>query len=1236
MNRDRRSLIAGLLVATSLAAAGLAPAPDGRADTLNAPAKVLPGFHPDLEACGLDPVDDPDHPRLDLTLFCAGWVDGRVVFRLGTREVFPGSGEGSIVLERDLPAGAGESVERVSFTSDGSCEWEVFEAGRTLAAGTLSAEIRRMPGAVVFELWMPSTWSADRDRREWAGQARSVYSMTGDDAREACDQLEVRPAVASRDGSRADHHVAFLHHGNQGLTWTDVLWGDEDYAHEQHFDDYLDTDSEHNGFDEILGLHDVLDVPANFQVAGPLQTAAEWYYPDGAVEGWNDWLARGVTEGWAAIVGTAYAQQIMPFLTDSMNNWSVHVHTDMSEWRYGYTPHTAWVPERVWVSPEDLDGNPWDTSPHVNDWIGDNWLPHDIWAVVLDQDEHCVEENTWWNDRHIYTISVPGQGDLNIIPINGPFTGNCHWDAGAAWNDIIGTSADELLVYGTDWEVVSEVAGYGEQFPDALNNMIWIIQQIAGSGGTVESMNLDAALGDFSGGAINLHNATYGMLGGRGGYGSDWLTPGTHNSWYGDWAVTPCHSDQHDPQWDYGTVWDATWNTLMACPSNDLSETGWYVMMTNLYETGWHDGEEVSGWIHRYASHVKNANVYAEASHWVAGEYAIVTNAYASDIDQDGVDELVLHNDRVFAVFESIGGRAPWIFCKGPGYDGSVVGSCNAYWVETEGDYNDGSSNNHVAAFSDVSPSQEHVLYAMGVDSVAADFARVTMSYGGVTKTFSLLEGDTWITVDYESTGDVYVKHGFTPDYIDLLWNAESDRLWDPYASWPQTDWCGQRNPNTGLTAALVLGNGGCLHSMDFQGTIVRGDELRGGNRFRYLFYAGETSEPDPQGVVAELEALAQTNMDVAAPRLAAVAAFVAPDIAVLDFSEAVDESSAEDLGNYQLSGFPGGVAMVSAERQPDLSLVWLHLSGLSSGDTGNISAPGVTDLNGNPVEPGYDTAVLTVPNGLTPHTILIDGTSDFITGTEWMGEPDSLWLTWDSENLYIGHYGTNLGGGGDFFVYLDTDLAPSSGASRSSWDRVSFSSSNRPEHEIAVEGGGNSMQINSWSGSWSYRQYSEHDGESYEGWSGNLMTELKIPWDEIGDPAGLAVSASLSQEDNWMTDLSWPGTNPTGYNITISDWWVFAEPDLPGPMPAMGVAPNNPQPGLNPVDDLSIERSGEDHVLLTWSPVAGATLYRVYSAEDPYVLPGGGVLEAEQAEQELYLPIDGPRRFYVVVAADE
>ena len=1200
-----------------------------------APAAAPFGFSPGLKPIALDPIEGSCPPELDLSLACAGVVGGRAVLRIGTRSPWADSSTLVVALpEGPLPERLvlrGEDELRLEMRTEKG--WSLLEKRR--------ADLRRERGAAVAELWLPAEWPLWTALIQ-AGAPLEISTRRGDGA--VADRLDhgIRPGSDpmssqgdTREGERSDHHVAFVHHGNQGLTWTDVLWGAEADSHEQHWADYLNTGSEHNGFDEILGLHDVLNVPGNFHVSGPLQSAAAWYYPTGAVEGFNEWLARGVGEGWAGMLTSAYAQHIMPFVEDSMNDWAVHEHATMTAWRYGYTPHVAWVPERVWVSPVDNDGNGTDTSPHVLDWIGDDWLPHGVWGVLLDQEEHCDYQNNWANDRHIYTIDVPGQGQLNILPINGSFTGACHWDAGNAWNQALGTSPDELLIYGTDWEVAAEVAGFGSQFPSALNNMIWLVQQIAGSGGSVEAMKLDNALGGFGGGAINLQNGTYGLLGGRGGYGSDWLSPGTHNSWYGDFAGTLSHSDQHTPQWNYGWTWNQAWSWIMGGPDNDLATLAWYVMMSNLYETGWHDNGQVSGWIHRYASHVKNARVYEEGARWWSGQAWSGTGAQLADVDADGVEEMVLWSDRVLAVFEQSGGRAPWIFARDTTGAASVVGSCGAYWSETEGDYDDGASNNHVAAFGETSPALLNDAFAMSVDSVGAGFARIRLEHpGGLVKWFSLAAGQPYLTVDYDAPSETYIRHGFTPDYLDLLWNARSTRLWDPTAAWPVSGWMGQRNSSTGWTAALVLGNGGALHASDFQGTLVKGDEIRGSGRFRYLFYAGPTTAPNAQGSVPELVGLAATDLDVKAPELAANAPFLAPDKAVLEFNEAVDEASAENPAHWQLLGFPAGVSLISAERQPWTRFVHLRLAGLASGVTGQIRALGVTDLAGNPVDPAHDTAAFAMPNGLTPHSVLIDGSNDFTRSSELM-EPraDSLFVTWDAQALYVGWRGRSLSTG-DFFVHLDTDLVAGSGAARDSWSRVGFASANRPEYCIAVEGGGSSMQINHWTGAaWTYSQYGSHSGTSYEGWTGNLLTELRIPWSEIGNPTRLGICASFSQENNLVTVVAWPQANPTGNNVTLSQWWTFASPPLAGPMPLMGVAPNNPALALPPIAGLAIQANGDGTVHLSWPALPGALRYRLYAMNEAWAAPVAPLLET--TDTQATLPVAQARRFFVVTGAN-
>ena len=578
----------------------------------------------------------------------------------------------------------------------------------------------------------------------------------------------------SLDGTGGN--CAFVHHGNQGLTYTDVFRGTEG--------------SPDNGFDEVLELHQARTAPGNFHLSGTLITAADWYDRD-----FLDWMNDGITEGWVAMVTSAYAQHIMPFAYDNMNNWAVNIEYDLIDYKFGYDSRVAWIPERVWLK------NGYYPDAGLNDsWLGDNWTQHGVDAVILDDWPHCSGQSStkihWMNN---------GSGiNLRVIPIHGSFTGDCHTNPGGAIATINATDQYNICVYGTDWEAAAEMADFADD--TWFDNYSTVVNWAADNYPAIDIWKLDNAIDnpDFNGTSFTVNPGTYGLIGGSDGYG------GSNNSWYTHWAGEDSHSDFHTPTaWDYGTVWTETYNRVVAAPSNALSETAWYVMMTNLHETAWHDymGGPISGWQHRYSSHIKNAAVYAEAAHWAAGEYLTDVNAYMSDIDIDGVDEMIIHNDRVFAVFESIGGRAQYVFSKGPGSEVfSISGSCNTYWNETDGDYDEPSSNNHQACFADVSPHYRNDLYSMSVLSVTGTTASIELTHNEVTKVIEIELGNPYLKASYDvGYQDAYIKHGMSPDLLGMIWNADMDRVWNG-----STAYMGFRNPNSGATGALVLGNGGC------------------------------------------------------------------------------------------------------------------------------------------------------------------------------------------------------------------------------------------------------------------------------------------------------------------------------------------------------------------------------------------------------------------------------------------
>ena len=724
-------------------------------------------------------------------------------------------------------------------------------------------------------------------------------------------------------------NVAFVHHGNQGLTYSEVFYGQEPL--------------ENSGFDEILEIHQSTGIPGNFHVSGTLMPAAEWHNPE-----FNDWLESGVIEGYVSILTSALGQHMMPFVHNDMNNWSVAIESDMIEYRYGYTPRVAWVPERVWLSPGVYP------DAGVIDWIGDNWEQHGVEAVILDDYIHCPGAD----NKKIHWMNNSEGINLRIIPIDNEFVGMMHYDADAAKNYISSTGQYGITVYGTDWEVAAEMNEHHEtSFLDNYESVMWYCYD---NYPATNVWKLDNALNnsDFNGTSIDVQNGTYGLLGGTEGYG------GSNNSWYTNWAGTVSHSDFHDPQWNYGTVWNDAYSNLMSAPNNAIAQLGWYTLMINLHETGWHTDGEIADWEHRYSSHIKNANVYAEAARWVNGDYIETTATFFSDIDHDGGEELVIHNDRVFFVFEGIGGKANWVFYKDEfGNAHSVVGSDVAYYPETDGDYNE-SSNNHVAALSDVSPNQQNSIYDIVINESVGNVVSATLSQYGVSKTIVLTTGANYLDVTYNFFGDTgYIKSGWTPDLLDLIWSGKShlQRIWGSYGSY-----CGQRNSVSGATAAIILGSGGGAFNGQFEGTLVKGDEIYGSGIFNIYLYAGYTSDPHNESYseVQELDNLALGLFDDIGPQLVS-AIQVAPNTIDLFFSDNLDPNSAQDIGNYSLYGLSNSTYIVSADliygRKVSLTL------NSDEYELDMVMIQGLIDNSGNMIDPDYNSAsieeLLVVPH---------------------------------------------------------------------------------------------------------------------------------------------------------------------------------------------------------------------------------------------------------------------------------
>jgi hypothetical protein len=976
--------------------------------------------------------------------------------------------------------------------------------GRWLAVADGSAGQDKRPGSAWFTV---------------AGDPDALYLELATDAADGATPWQVAVTTAAgTGGDRLDAaypadkayeaHCALVLHGNQGLGYTDVLHGRGD-------------DLEGSGFDEALQVHQGTGVPGNFHLSGTLMTAAEWSARNGDPVDFNAWLSAGVASGWAGMVTSAYGQHIMPFVNNAMNDWAVEIQAQMVADRYGYTPRVAWVPERVWLN---TSGYP---SSGVNDWIGDNWQSHGVYGVILDDDVHLAG-----HDNHrIHTLGANG---LRLVPRDRTFTGNIIGGNGQGALDILsglagsGVGEYRIAVLAEDWEAIGEMGGWASITPNAKETYDWFVNKCATESAWLHTWKLADALGNpnFTGDTMTVAPGTYGEIGGTAGYG------GGDNGWYTHWAgwvpyvnggngSGACAGSGGNCK-NYGTLWNDAYNALMAAPDNNVSQAGWYVLMTNLHETAWHDGMggPISGWQHKYAAHIKNAMVYAAAAHWANGEYATATNAWLGDIDNDGFDEAVLHNDRLFGVFEGAGGRLTHLFVRGSGYDDTAIGVDNAYWSDTEGDFNDA---NHVGGFSDVSPDYQHLGYAM-TPSVAGSTASLTLQHAEVTKTVSLTTGDPYCAVTY-SVGPAthWIKSGFSPSLVDLVWNARMDRVWVGDASY-----MGFRNPSTGIAAAFVLGDGGAAHQQEISGTLMRGDEIRGSGVFQCLLYAGTTSAPGVGGEIAELRTLADNLFDTVGPSAQAAAWYPQTDRLVVGFDQPTSLAAATGLSLVGIGGtvaLTAGATVVGSQPSTSLTLaVDAATAALVDAQAAlgairlEMSAGAVTDavLNGNAAlgAPGVAVSVLGT-------SVVIDGRLD---AGEWAGaqaladsndsawssanEIDRLLVKWDADYLYVAIDGQVSGN--SWLLYLDVNPGEAGGQTDltaiNAWERgASFTAPGFApdfqygcyQHQSQYDGDGFWQLL-------SPTTTQDRDGEiasafdSFHNFGAAGGSELAIPWDTL------------------------------------------------------------------------------------------------------------------------------------------
>jgi hypothetical protein len=221
--------------------------------------------------------------------------------------------------------------------------------------------------------------------------------------------------------------------------------------------------------------------------------------------------------------------------------------------------------------------------------------------------------------------------------------------------------------------------------------------------------------------------------------------------------------------------------------NNDLSKysTGEYVNPDTSSQT-------LAGFAKIAQAQTRNAAVYARVNAWATavgqGTYTGSAQATQQDIDLDGELEYLIHNDRIFALFERIGGRmtGAWVRDVNTGYLSQVVGNFVGYaGSETEeegaGNFTGTAVNAHRTSgfkdwFAKTDASGAGTFgyvndYYNVVAAPAGTGWKFTSGDGKISKTITLAPSANRLQAGYTTTGMVqlFIRFGLSPDLLNLL-----------------------------------------------------------------------------------------------------------------------------------------------------------------------------------------------------------------------------------------------------------------------------------------------------------------------------------------------------------------------------------------------------------------------------------------------------------------------------------
>jgi hypothetical protein len=576
---------------------------------------------------------------------------------------------------------------------------------------------------------------------------------------------------------------ALVHHANQYL----ITNG---YDNREGISDIVGSERKRTGMLGVLAIHDVIGIPLNLHISGTLLESIAWHCPE-ALARFRDYIDRGLIE----MIGSCYGQNIMRFFSPEYNRQQLNEQLRLYENLLGVPPSrvkTFWPPERVWETRQ--------MAPVLRD---ANLLNEGYRHVILD-DRTLLSPADSQLPRSVYDQQGPWKAELYqaheienglgliTFPIAIRLRRSIPPKKESDW-ECVRTELESLLVHAADAGENRYLALYADDMEKVIG--VWGADGPARYGEFlrwvsrskwIEPVKLSEWMGAHpSSDRRTIEVGTFAEL------AREFEAGEGYEKWF--------YSDAWAPYREYFQRTQSRVNECKNGFSDDaLIELAEKQLLVSNWETGWQtpatgahgdpdDHGKPSPWARALTSHCRHAMTTAEAACW---RHARDGGAHAAlcDVDLDGQTDIVLKNDRLFAVINPrSGGRIVSLFYYGDARGVMAVGNPADDWHFLE-DLNQfmRTPRNHPGAFADVGfedDQYEFEILDTGGGSAAVRLVNVEPASAarGLVKVYALSSPDAHVSVSYAPPPNlkkISIECALSPDYLTLL--REGSRVLEP------------------------------------------------------------------------------------------------------------------------------------------------------------------------------------------------------------------------------------------------------------------------------------------------------------------------------------------------------------------------------------------------------------------------------------------------------------------------